>query len=774
MSNTAPLKIFSFYPRRYWDKIFYVDTYIKIKKAGTVRDPTVLTSMPAGLFDEAALETVLRYRYKPRVVGGKPVVVEGVQKRISFSPSGQDGPEELKSDSRKKQPEQAVIKKVYDMITQAQEMIDAGHKNSALSVLENLKKYDNLSDYERSNVLNYLGFVHYNMDNPGAAIAAYEEMLLIPGLQENPRKQTLYTLAQLNMVLERYTEAIDPLEEWFTLEHDPAEQAYILYGQSLYQAGRYRDMINPVETAIRIAEIRKNPVKEDWYALLRSANSAIDELEAARDVSQEMNGRWPSADNSYALAMAYAKLGDRDKAHAELRELLASWPETDHLTPLHLAVAAGQIALVTRFLANGGDVNLQARKDKTLLHWAVEFDQVETTEALLAAKADVNARTSIDFTALHQAALQGSLVIVEMLIAVGAEVDAVSKYETSTPLLLAVTRNHAPVVEMLISAGAEVNARTPTNFTALHRAAQDGLTSIVEALIAAGADVNAVSSSETPPLFLAITRNHTRVVEMLISAGADVNAKNEADLVFLHSASKHSDAAIVEMLIAAGAEISARSETGRTPLHWAAESGNAPAVEVLLAAGAEVNLRDENDWTPLMWAAFSGNAPAVVDMFIAAGAEVDPKSKDGRTPLSWVAFWGDAAVATQLISLGADVAGVEMMADRGTARAQALLGSLYANGRGTKANKKKAARWFQAAAELNNADAAFALGEIYLDSRVIKENKKKAAKWFQAAAHHGHRDAQAMLGELYLNGVGVRKDPTEASIWSCLAGVQAE
>ena len=47
-------------------------------------------------------------------------------------------------------------------------------------------------------------FVNYNLDNIPQAISAYERMLQIPSLEEQVRKQTVYTLAQL-MTMEYFS-----------------------------------------------------------------------------------------------------------------------------------------------------------------------------------------------------------------------------------------------------------------------------------------------------------------------------------------------------------------------------------------------------------------------------------------------------------------------------------------------------------------------------------------------------------------------------------------
>jgi periplasmic protein TonB len=54
-----------------------------VTSEGTVRDPRVIESSNA-IFDRAATDAVLRFRYRPRVIGGEPVEVPGVRFRITF------------------------------------------------------------------------------------------------------------------------------------------------------------------------------------------------------------------------------------------------------------------------------------------------------------------------------------------------------------------------------------------------------------------------------------------------------------------------------------------------------------------------------------------------------------------------------------------------------------------------------------------------------------------------------------------------------------------
>jgi protein TonB len=61
----------------------YVDLAFTVTSAGTVKDPVILHST-SSLFDRAATQAVLKFKYKPRVVDGEPVEVPNVKTRITF------------------------------------------------------------------------------------------------------------------------------------------------------------------------------------------------------------------------------------------------------------------------------------------------------------------------------------------------------------------------------------------------------------------------------------------------------------------------------------------------------------------------------------------------------------------------------------------------------------------------------------------------------------------------------------------------------------------
>lgn len=84
------VKVAPVYPRRALSRGIegYVIVEFTVTKQGTVRDPVVVRAEPESLFDRAAMDAALKFKYKPRVVNGEAVEVAGVQNKISFQING--------------------------------------------------------------------------------------------------------------------------------------------------------------------------------------------------------------------------------------------------------------------------------------------------------------------------------------------------------------------------------------------------------------------------------------------------------------------------------------------------------------------------------------------------------------------------------------------------------------------------------------------------------------------------------------------------------------
>jgi len=63
----------------------YVLVQFSVLENGSVRNALIVRSEPRQIFDEAALNAVRKFKFRPRMVGGDPVPVDNIQLRFIFS-----------------------------------------------------------------------------------------------------------------------------------------------------------------------------------------------------------------------------------------------------------------------------------------------------------------------------------------------------------------------------------------------------------------------------------------------------------------------------------------------------------------------------------------------------------------------------------------------------------------------------------------------------------------------------------------------------------------
>jgi len=117
---------------------------------------------------------------------------------------------------------------------------------------------------------------------------------------------------------------------------------------------------------------------------------------------------------------------------------------------------------------------------------------------------------------------------------------------------------------------------------------------------------------------------------------------------------------------------------------------------------------------------------------------------------------------------------LEKAGNQGLALAQLRLGIIYGKGFGVDRNFALARKWFQAAAENGNALAMHNLAVLFSEGHGHAPDHAAADVWFRKAAELGIRDSQYNLGIDYMRGVGVEKDLVQSYAWFATAAAQGD
>jgi len=396
----------------------------------------------------------------------------------------------------------------------------------------------------------------------------------------------------------------------------------------------------------------------------------------------------PSPDGTTALQAAVY----RDELPLT-RSLLAVDPTAANVTnrygvtPLSLACANGNLAIIELLLAAGADANAPIHGGETPLMTAARTGKIAPVQALLARGAAVNAKLPGGQTALMWAAAEGHAVVVEALLAAGADLGA-SVYTGLNAMLFAVRAGHIELVRMLLKAGVDINAVTAPTRTgnklpkkgnsALTLAVENGHFEVASLLLDLGANPNDLRCGYAPLHILAwirkpdigedegdpIPEDHGNVtseqlIRHLVAKGADVNLRltggpssggriNRKGCTPFMLAADTADTAFMKLLVELGADPKITNVDGCTPLMAAAGLGTRSAEEeagtddeaieacgYLLGLGADINVISANGDTAMHGAAFA-NFPKVVKFLDANGAKIEiwnQKNKRGWTPL---------------------------------------------------------------------------------------------------------------------------------------------
>lgn len=272
---------------------------------------------------------------------------------------------------------------------------------------------------------------------------------------------------------------------------------------------------------------------------------------------------------------------------------------------------------------------------------AVKTGSIERLRALLRPGVDVNMRQGDGATALHWAAHRDNAVAADLLIGAGADVNLTNDLG-ATPIWLASINGSAAMIERLLEAGANPNAPLASGETPLMAAARGGSVKAVQLLVAHGADVNAKERLRgQTALMWAVEQQHADVGRTLLEHGADIHARSNVWHQLENTAGNTNPAGDFEM-----------AHGGSTPLLFAARHGDVETARVLLDAGADVNDTAAAGMSALVIAAHS-NHGALATFLLSRGADANAAGA-GYTALHAAVLRGNLDLVKALLASGAN------------------------------------------------------------------------------------------------------------------------
>ncbi|MEE8496245.1 MAG: CDC27 family protein [Xanthomonadales bacterium] len=230
--------------------------------------------------------------------------------------------QKAKGKERKTKQTVAMSQKVYEKLTEIQELVEAKSYAEAHQLIKKMGTgKSKLSAYERAQIFNLEGYSYYLQERYTEAIRSYEKVLAQPELPEALALSTLKTMAQLQFMQEDYTAALVTIQRLMDSLAEPSADIFMLKGQALFQMERYNEALNPIKTAIDMYRNQGRPPKENWLLLLRVIYFERNDYDNMLKVVKELIAYYPKDTYILTLAGIYSEQGNTKKQLA-LTEVL--------------------------------------------------------------------------------------------------------------------------------------------------------------------------------------------------------------------------------------------------------------------------------------------------------------------------------------------------------------------------------------------------------------------------------------------------------------------
>ena len=209
----------------------------------------------------------------------------------------------------------AMRNRVYTQLARAQKLADDGDKIAGFDVLDDVQdRIDTLNSYEKAMLWNFYGFMYYGNDDIDNAIDSFKNVVAEQAIPQSLYLSTLYSLTQLAMQQENYSQALTFLKQWqLSNAKKLTANQQLLFAQIYYQSKQFKQSLAYVNKAILTVESKNKLPKENWLILQRANYYALKQPKQVTKVLEKLVRLYDKSQYWLQLSAMYGEIGQEDK-----------------------------------------------------------------------------------------------------------------------------------------------------------------------------------------------------------------------------------------------------------------------------------------------------------------------------------------------------------------------------------------------------------------------------------------------------------------------------
>ena len=210
------------------------------------------------------------------------------------------------------EPEIKTGERLMRRIQAAYDNLNESEYEKAAATLSDLDGNSRLTPYEQGLINQGLAQIAYEQDDIDAAIQHWQKAIDDNALSNRDHFQLMYQIAQLQLMEEKYEQALATIDRWFRESGSTRPDAYALKGNTLYRLERHDEAIAVLDQAI--AASGDSPT-QNLFELKMAAHYEKEDYQGASQVLEELVRRNPDeVKYQINLAQTYIQMEQMDKA----------------------------------------------------------------------------------------------------------------------------------------------------------------------------------------------------------------------------------------------------------------------------------------------------------------------------------------------------------------------------------------------------------------------------------------------------------------------------